>query len=885
MSVEVDSSDSDLYVSADESLGESSKTQKNGPMEHSLSTASSLHQEAVSEGKRVEELPATSNTTEIDENRTNPASIDLATQTSLNSVVSCTSASSTCTDVQSPPSPESRQPPGAVGEPPRAAAGGGDGEEKAPVPPPRRRRKKKMLQKPPSLEHLEQPEVSPTKQRSMTAGSADLSKPLSAGKKQSNTSGGGEGGESDGRRSRKKKSRSPEVRLDSSESSDGEVRQKHRATIDPSIYHMTPQEADHMTRNSRSITPTPGISIQPDVSLELTEDMLNGQENEVVVTISDTPLARARSSNDTSKGVIIASDDESIDGDLLYAVEYTSTMAVAGQEVMGGASVMGGGSEGGDSPDGRSPSSNPSSPPHPSPPHSGAETVENQILESTMIKNLDTGEVMPLSVADERIPRGLGVSPLAEHLMRRTNELAGNDGLPHSMDEDEDSQTRKRPLLRKKLKQLTTWRWGRNRESRHGTATPPFLEASMLPHDAPLTAKYKQSSHLKGKLEFDRVRLKQDLTGQHLGAVWTMEFSICGRLLASAGQDSVVRVWVLKTAYVFFHDLQAQYQKYGVHSSGESLSEKASVASTGSSKSSEEDDPKQPFFESPLCSYYGHTADVLDLSWSKNFFLLSSSMDKTVRLWHISRKECLCCFQHVDFVTAIAFHPRDDRYFLSGSLDGKLRLWNIPDKRVALWNEIEGVGSHLITAANFCMNGKLAVVGTYDGRCIFYETEHLKYHTQIHVKSRHGKNKGRKISGVEPLPGEDKLLVTSNDSRVRLYNLKDHSLTCKYKGCINTSSQIKAAFSRDGQYIISGSEDNFVYIWQTHIDVSKFSSARRDRNEFYESFSAHSAPVTTAVFAPVPGITVDQGIQEVGEMMVAADYQGCIKVYVSGETL
>lgn len=88
-------------------------------------------------------------------------------------------------------------------------------------------------------------------------------------------------------------------------------------------------------------------------------------------------------------------------------------------------------------------------------------------------------------------------------------------------------------------------------------------------------------------------------------------------------------------------------------------------------------------------------------------------------------------------------------------MDGKLRLWNIPDKKVALWNEIEGVGqfgifirlsnhsscircphtvftvpmlshivgSHFITAANFCMDGKLAVAGTYDGRCIFYETE------------------------------------------------------------------------------------------------------------------------------------------------------------------
>ena len=40
----------------------------------------------------------------------------------------------------------------------------------------------------------------------------------------------------------------------------------------------------------------------------------------------------------------------------------------------------------------------------------------------------------------------------------------------------------------------------------------------------------------------------------------------------------------------------------------------------------------------------------------------------------------------------IAIIFQDDRYFLSGSLDGKLRLWNIPDKRVALWNEIESVG-------------------------------------------------------------------------------------------------------------------------------------------------------------------------------------------------
>jgi len=49
----------------------------------------------------------------------------------------------------------------------------------------------------------------------------------------------------------------------------------------------------------------------------------------------------------------------------------------------------------------------------------------------------------------------------------------------------------------------------------------------------------------------------------------------------------------------------------------------------------------------------------------------------------------------------VHFYFQDDRYFLSGSLDGKLRLWNIPDKKVAVWTEVEGP-IKLVTAANFC---------------------------------------------------------------------------------------------------------------------------------------------------------------------------------------
>jgi len=38
------------------------------------------------------------------------------------------------------------------------------------------------------------------------------------------------------------------------------------------------------------------------------------------------------------------------------------------------------------------------------------------------------------------------------------------------------------------------------------------------------------------------------------------------------------------------------------------------------------------------------------------------------------------------------------------------------------------------------------------------------------------------------------ILVSSNDSRIRLYDLRDLNLSCKYKGYVNISSQISASF-------------------------------------------------------------------------------------------
>ncbi|GAA5871441.1 hypothetical protein JCM3774_005601 [Rhodotorula dairenensis] len=362
-------------------------------------------------------------------------------------------------------------------------------------------------------------------------------------------------------------------------------------------------------------------------------------------------------------------------------------------------------------------------------------------------------------------------------------------------------------------------------------------------------------------------------------AVWATKFSDDGKYLAVGGKDGIVRVWEVLSSpedraatlnpaspvdSAFPHDVPS----YG-RSSSTFAPSTPSVAATGSANAAAPGSGKKkgpprtrrpacvmPVFGSrPIREFVGHEADVLDLSWSKNNFLLSSSMDKTVRLWHVSRSECLCAFQHLDFVTSIAFHPKDDRFFLSGSLDCKLRLWNIPEKRVHIWTELP----ELITSVAFTRDGKFAIAGSFVGVCIFLEVENFRFHSMFAAKSTRGKNvKGKKVTSLCPFPlpstTGDRLLVTTNDSRMRLYHASDKIVEAKYAGHENTSSQIRATFSDDGRWIISGSEDRHVYIWDSGIGPTSGGGFRLKRKvkdgSGYESFAMPAHIVTSAIFAP-----------------------------------
>lgn len=267
---------------------------------------------------------------------------------------------------------------------------------------------------------------------------------------------------------------------------------------------------------------------------------------------------------------------------------------------------------------------------------SGKKLTDFEILEQVPVKNLDTGEKIPLSEVKPPPPPD-GWNPLSLHIHKLTSHLEGMQkesdeesviGVPagieaQPMDEDE-VETEESGRLKRKTARLKRF-FGSTMRKTVDKAKSIASEVSHARHKEDVAdivdvvnpeqnIKIKASSSNKGPYEFAKLQHVQDLSGEHTGAVWCMKFSSCGRLLATAGQDRVLRIWVLKDAYPFFQDMRTKFnadQKSSPTPSQESLvshnsAEEALAMATAAEKTS------GPFMPKAFCSYTGHTSGKFD---------------------------------------------------------------------------------------------------------------------------------------------------------------------------------------------------------------------------------------------------------------------------------
>jgi WD40 repeat protein len=476
------------------------------------------------------------------------------------------------------------------------------------------------------------------------------------------------------------------------------------------------------------------------------------------------------------------------------------------------------------------------------------------------------------------------------------------------------------------------------------------LKAQTIPQPKnilPVRCFYKS----KHSSDFNPLLLITTLNKAHDGPIWCTEFSKDGKYLATGGKDSVLQIWkiapskeMMNRAPNFTDNIHQMWNGFIQEDEHDSSANPLSTIHNGSNPVGTD---IVVIFPDPVQRFTDHDKDIVDLSWSDTGFLVSASMDKTARLWHPTRSKCLRVFRHADVVTSVEFHPQEDRYFLSGGFDKKIRIWNIPDGRVAEWAQ----SPHVVTAATFQPDAKYIAAGLFDGKVIFYSLEEmkLKYFTQITAKNRRSK-RGKKVTGLTFLPqlSEDKvetqvlssesprnprkkafdkaadfvksftspkrkttkqqLLITTNDSRLRLVGTNDFCMVRKYKGHLNSSLQIRAKFSESGNFIISGSEAKTCNIWNTAtrrnpLNVNVTGLNMYDKVKSYEAFeatkcdppivtdasfvpasSAKSAIMTSGLFPSLKSLdSVSHDLSS--SMILTTDYAGTIRVFLQRSCL
>ncbi|KAL6556982.1 hypothetical protein OROHE_006858 [Orobanche hederae] len=309
----------------------------------------------------------------------------------------------------------------------------------------------------------------------------------------------------------------------------------------------------------------------------------------------------------------------------------------------------------------------------------------------------------------------------------------------------------------------------------------------------------------------------------HKGSILTMKFSPDDQYLASGGVDGVVRVWKVLEDDTMNESEAQDLDPCGLYLLLDHISKLGPLdvvkdTTTSAVKNSRilsgPDSvilPPKVFqlSEKPLHEFYGHEGEVLSLSWSKNGSLLSSSVDKTVRLWRAGDDRCLRIYSHNNYVTCVEFNPVDNNHFISGSIDGKLRIWEVEGGRVVDWTD----NREIVTAVCYCPDGKGGIVGSMDGNCRFYDAidNRLELGARICLE---GKKKlpGKRITGFQYCPGDaSKVMVTSADSQVRIISRTD--IVCKFKGHRSSGTQVPACFTSDGEHVVSVSKDTNIRVW------------------------------------------------------------------------
>ncbi|KAF7352360.1 WD-domain-containing protein [Mycena venus] len=281
------------------------------------------------------------------------------------------------------------------------------------------------------------------------------------------------------------------------------------------------------------------------------------------------------------------------------------------------------------------------------------------------------------------------------------------------------------------------------------------------------------------KMDFQSATVLQAHTNQ----VWLLEWSRDGNFLASASSDKCVIIWGIGSD----RETEAPLRRW----------EKRYVLS--------------------------HPFPVISMSWSLDNSILLTGTEHYIKMWDTKMGVCIRTLaEHSEPVTALAWLP-DDSGFLSAGMDFKIVLWNTGGQRREIWGVLPVRIADVAITPDLT---QLAVIGMHAPSTVDPRAEsdpaqspppsqHRFLVFDIATKRNESSilSEGE-LTSLSVSQNSQYALVSRSPDDIQLWDLNSGRLVQNYIGQRQSKDIIRSCFGgRDGNLVVSGSEDSNVYVW------------------------------------------------------------------------